>query len=143
MTLALVPVKQSPPPTDPTKYSCGHDALYMRAPARKDLTRRDSRFGEIAPRQKRRHGARQPPTALRAARWFRISRKRARREGRNESIWCACQKMDVCYSRDGWQLNLIISLQGTLRECWSMSVSDNQAASPRYRDATSYALGRL
>ena len=30
-------------------------------------------------------------------------------------IWLRLPSMDICYSRDGWQLNLLISLEGTKR----------------------------
>ena len=47
---------------------------------------------------------------------FRIHESERVEKVGTKVIWLRLPKMDVCYSRDGWQLNLIISLQGTLRE---------------------------
>ena len=48
MTLALVPVKQSPPPTDPYEiFLAAMMLLYMRAPARKTAPGETVDLGEI------------------------------------------------------------------------------------------------
>ena len=35
-------------------------------------------------------------------------------------IWLRLPSMDICYSRDGWQVNVIISLESTVRKVLSL-----------------------
>jgi hypothetical protein len=38
-------------------------------------------------------------------------------------IWLRLPSMDICYSRDGWQMNVIVSLQGTKRDLLRLSAN--------------------
>jgi hypothetical protein len=47
---------------------------------------------------------------------FRVNEcERVEKVGR-KVIWLRLPSMDICYSRDGWQMNVIVSLQGTKRD---------------------------
>ena len=47
---------------------------------------------------------------------FRIyENQRIEKVGR-KVIWLRLPNMDICYSRDGWQVNVLVSLEGTKRE---------------------------